>query len=71
MESKQNRMRRSNGWHTVNDNFAYYVEDGSLVRGTYSGKTVYPYQKDTRFGGYDNVSGIRANKSNYDKVEWF
>ena len=71
MITKQSRMSWSNGWHNVNDYFAYYVEAGCLVRGIYYGKTVYPYQKDTRFGRYDNVSGIRANKRNYDRVEWF
>ena len=71
MESKHTRMSWSNGWHTVNDNFAYYVEEGRMIRGTYYGKTVYPYLKAPRFGGYDNASGIRANKRNYDRVEWF
>ena len=71
MITKQKRMSWSNGWHTVNDNFSYYVEDGCLLRGTYSGETVYPYLKGARFGGYDNASGIKANKRNYERIYWF
>ena len=71
MESKQKRMSWSEGWHEVNENFCYFVEGGCLIRGVAFGRTVYPYLKDTRFGGYDNASGIAANKRNYDRVEWY
>lgn len=71
MESKQKRMSWTEGWHEVHEDLSYLVENGCLVRGIYDGRTVYPYLHDKRCGGYDNASGIAANKRNYDRVEWF
>ena len=71
MESKQKRMSWSEGWHEIHENFRYFVENGCLVRGVSYGKNVSPYLKNARFGGYDNASGIAANKRNYDRVYWF
>lgn len=69
MESKQERMSWKDGWHT-DGNLDYYIEDGRILRGIYGGKTVYPYLP-CEDGGYDNASGIKANKRNYDRVSWF
>lgn len=71
MDSKQKRMSWSEGWHEVNENFSYFIQNGCLVRGLSYGHPVYPYLKNTRFGGYDNASGISASKRNYDRVCWF
>lgn len=67
-ENKSNRMSWSDGWHE-DGKLDYYIEDGRLIRGVMYGKTVYPYVSCTP-SGYNNVSGIKANKRNYNRVIW-
>ena len=69
MNTNQKRMSWLNGWHT-DGNLDYYIENGRILRGVYDGKTVYPYLP-CKEGGYDNASGIAANKRNYNRVCWF
>lgn len=69
MESKQKRMSWTDGWHEVDSNFSYYVENGCLLYGSFSGESLTPYKKNPN-GGYDNASGIKATKRNYDRIIW-
>lgn len=69
MDNNQKRMSWSDGWHT-DGALDYYIENGRIMRGIYDGKTVYPYLP-CKEGGYDNASGIAANKRNYERVSWF
>lgn len=69
MDNNQKRMSWSDGWHT-DGALDYYIENGRIMRGIYDGKIVYPYLP-CKEGGYDNASGIAANKRNYERVSWF
>ena len=63
------RMSWTDGWHYVDRDFAYYVENGKIMRGDYKGELRAPYKLNPH-GGYDNAGGIKANKRNYDKLIW-
>lgn len=63
------RTRWTDGWHRVDNNFSYYVENGCLMYGDFCGFSLTPYKKNPK-GGYDNKSGIKANKRNYEKLIW-
>lgn len=45
------------GWHKICGAMVY-VENGKVMRGVQDGRTVYPYRKNTKIGGWDNVSGL-------------
>ena len=68
MKENANRMSWKDGWHE-DGKLDYYIENGCLVRGVYNGKTVYPYVS-SKVGGYDNMSGIKACKRNYERISW-
>ena len=68
MKENVPRMSWKDGWHE-DGKLDYYIENGRLIRGVYNGLTVYPYVY-SKYGGYDNASGIKANKRNYDRVIW-
>lgn len=66
------RMSWKDGWHAFGD-MGYYVENGKLMRGMMDGRTVYPYLPVSKRygGGWDDTSGIVANRRNFDRVSWF
>lgn len=60
--------RWTEGWHE-DGNLDYLVEDGLLKRGVINGRTVYPYVWSEKLRCYNNVV-LKANKRNYDRLEW-
>lgn len=67
-ENAFKRMSWAEGWHE-DGKLDYYIENGCLISGVMHGRTVYPYVQCAT-GGYNNASGIKANKRNYDRVIW-
>lgn len=69
--TKKKRMVYMDGWHDRGDGFQFLVEDGRLMRGVdlSKGVAVYPY-KPSRYGGLDNVSGIKARYSVLRNIYW-
>ena len=63
------RMSWTDGWHKVDNHFSYYVGGGKIMYGNCRGYELIPYIQD-KSGGLNNASGIKANKSNYDKLIW-
>ena len=59
------------GWHDQEDGFMFLVENGRLMRGvdTDRGIALYPY-KPSKYGGLDNVSGIKARYGILREVYW-
>ena len=63
------RKRWTDGWHEVNCDFSYYVYNGKLMCANMRGEHLTPYKRNHK-GGYDNATGIKANKRNYDRIYW-
>ena len=64
------RTTYKDGWH-VQEGWMFLVENGRLIRGvdTDKGIAIYPY-KPSKYGGLDNVSGIKARYGIFEKIEW-
>lgn len=62
----------TDGWHD-RGSFAFYVEDGRLIRGQFYGEgaAVYPYRYDPEYHCLANVSGVSAYYGVLKTVCWY